>query len=101
MALFSIVFALTENRVIFEFVLYAWSVLGASFGPVIILSLLWKKTTGKGAIAGMLTGLLVTIIWRNIPFLKGIVYELVPAFVLAFFAVWIVSMFTQDDNKNY
>jgi len=100
LALFSILFALTENRVIFEFVLYAWSALGASFGPVVILGLLWKKTNGKGAIAGMLTGLIVTLIWRNVPLLKGMVYELVPAFILAFLAVWLVSMLTQDNKEN-
>lgn len=95
LAIISVFFALTENRVIFEFVLYAWSGLGAAFGPLIIFSLLWKKTTKAGAIAGMLTGAIITVVWRNIPALKAIVYELVPAFILAFIAVWIVSLLTQ------
>lgn len=95
LAVISIFFALTKNRVIFEFVLYAWSGLGAAFGPVVIFSLLWKKTTKAGVIAGMLTGAIATIVWRNIPALKSIVYELVPAFILAFIAVWIVSLITQ------
>ncbi len=99
LAIISIFFALTENRVIFEFVLYAWSGLGASFGPVIIFGLLWKKTTKQGAIAGMLTGAIVTVIWRNTPALKAIVYELVPAFILAFLAVWLVSLFTSKGNR--
>jgi len=99
LALLSILFALSENRVIFTFVLYAWSVLGASFGPVVILGLLWKKTSKAGAITGMLTGAIVSVAWRNIPVLKSAVYELVPAFILAFLAVWIVSMFTSDGNK--
>ncbi len=94
LALLSVIFALSENRVIFEFVLYAWSALGASFGPLMILALLWKKTTKEGAIAGMLTGSIVTVVWKNITFLKDIVYELVPAFILAFIAVWIVSLLT-------
>lgn len=99
LALLSVLFALTENRVIFEFVLYAWSVLGASFGPLIILMLLWKKTTKQGAIAGMVTGALVTVIWKNIDSLKAIVYELVPAFILAFIAIWIVSLITYKEDK--
>jgi len=48
-----------------------------------------------GALAGMLTGLIVTAIWRNTPALKSHLYELVPAFVLAFLAVWLVSLLTR------
>jgi sodium/proline symporter len=99
LALISILFALSENRVIFTFVLYAWSVLGASFGPVIIFGLMWKKTTKAGAITGMLTGAIVSVVWKNIPALKSAVYELVPAFVLAFLVVWIVSLFTYNGEQ--
>ena len=100
LALVSVAFALTENRVIFEFVLYAWSALGASFGPVVILGLLWKKTTKAGAIAGMLTGSIVTVVWKNTPALKAALYELVPAFVLAFAAVYIASILTSVKEKQ-
>lgn len=100
LAVISIFFALTENRVIFEFVLYAWSGLGAAFGPVVILGLLWKKTNKSGAIAGMITGALVTIIWRNTPALKGIVYELVPAFFIAFIVTYVVSLLTGGEKNN-
>ncbi len=100
LAVLSVLFALSENRVIFEFVLYAWSGLGASFGPVIILGLLWKKTTKAGAIAGMLTGSIVTVVWRNIPPLKAAMYELVPAFLLALAAVWLVSLFSCKGSRR-
>ncbi|MEW5993625.1 MAG: sodium/proline symporter [Candidatus Zixiibacteriota bacterium] len=100
LAVVSVFFALTENRVIFEFVLYAWSALGASFGPVVILGLLWKRTTRAGAIAGMLTGIIVTVIWRNTPILKSALYELVPAFVLAMLAVILVSLVTSDGRER-
>ena len=65
-----------------------------------ILALLWKKTTKEGAIAGMLTGSIVTVVWKNITFLKDIVYELVPAFILAFIAVLIVSLLTYKRKNN-
>jgi len=94
LAAISIALAATESRVIFEFVLYAWSVLGSAFGPVVILGLLWKRSNKAGAIAGMLTGFAVTVIWRNVPILKATVYELVPAFILAFLAVVLVSLMT-------
>ena len=98
LAMISIALAAGESRVIFEFVLYAWSALGASFGPVVILGLLWKRANKAGAIAGMLTGLIVTVVWRNVPVLKGALYELVPAFILAFLAVVIVSLMTRQDE---
>ncbi len=88
----AILFALTENRVIFEFVLYAWAGLGAAFGPMFILGFLWKKSTSEGAIAGAVVGFLTVIIWRNVPALKAMVYELVPAFILALAVNWAVSM---------
>ncbi len=95
LAVISVLFALSENRVIFTMVLYAWGVLGAAFGPVVILGLMWEKTNKHGAIAGMVTGALVAVIWKEVPFLKAAVYELVPAFILAFLVTYIVSLMTQ------
>ncbi len=94
LAILSVLLALTESRVVFWFVLYAWAGLGAGFGPVVILALLWKRTTRAGAIAGMLTGASTVVIWRNVPFLKNALYELVPAFVLALLVTVIVSLAT-------
>jgi sodium/proline symporter len=100
LALLAVLLAATESRVIFEFVLYAWSALGAAFGPVVILGLMWKKANKAGAIAGMITGAAVTLIWRNIPALKALLYELVPAFILAFLAVYVVSLITQRKETS-
>lgn len=74
--------ALTENRMIFTFVLYAWAVLGASIGPAIIGVLLWPRTSGRGIVAGMLGGSLTVIAWKLSPTLTSISYELVPAFLV-------------------
>ena len=82
--------ALTETRVIFWFVLFAWSGLGASFGPIILFTFYSKNVTREGAIAGMLTGFFTTIIWK-LAGLDSIVYELVPAFLLSVFVIWGVS----------
>jgi len=99
LAVLAIFFALTKNRVIFHLVLYAWGVLGAAFGPVIILGLLWKRANKAGALAGLITGSLVAVIWKEVVYLKNAVYELVPAFILAFLAVVIVSLVT-GKNKS-
>lgn len=83
--------ALMETRVIFWFVLFAWSGLGASFGPVILFTLYSKNVTLQGAVAGMLTGFITTIVWKVSGLSDAVVYELVPAFLLSCLAVWGVS----------
>lgn len=82
--------ALGEVRVIFDFVLYAWAGLGAAFGPALILVLLWRRTSARGVLAGMVVGFSTAIVWRQT--LHDTLYELVPAFLLAFITVWIVSL---------
>jgi len=83
--------ALMDTRVIFWFVLFAWSGLGASFGPVILFTLYSKKITRNGAIGGMLTGFFTTIVWKTAGLSDTIIYELVPAFLLSSFVIWGVS----------
>lgn len=85
--------ALAETQVIFWFVLFAWSGLGASFGPVILFTLYSDNVTREGAVAGMLTGFFTTIIWKMTGLSDSIIYELVPAFLLSAIAVWGVSRF--------
>ncbi|MDA1109401.1 MAG: sodium/proline symporter [Nitrospinae bacterium] len=83
--------ALMETRVIFWFVLFAWSGLGASFGPVILFTLYSKNVTFFGAVAGMLTGFLTSIIWKVSGLSDAVIYELVPAFLFSSLAIWCVS----------
>jgi len=90
--------ALGEVRVIFDFVLYAWAVLGAAFGPVLILLLLGKCVSAAGVIAGMTVGFTTAIAWRMT--LHDHFYELPPAFLLAFMAVIWVSRLLPDTNRD-
>jgi sodium/proline symporter len=92
----AMVIALFEVPVIFWFVLFAWSGLGASFGPVILFTLYSKRVTREGAIAGMLTGFITTLVWKITGLSDSIIYELVPAFLLASLAVWGVSRWTLE-----
>jgi sodium/proline symporter len=88
--------ALTENRAIFWLVLFSWSGLGATFGPIIICSLIWAKVTLPGAIAGILGGFLITVLW--VVFLKEDVYnmyEAIPGFFGSLLLIIGVSLFTQ------
>jgi sodium/proline symporter len=87
--------ALSGKKDIFNFVLrYAWAFLGASFGPLMILTLFWKRLTWHGAVAGMLTGFVTTFVWKNIPVLDDALYNLVAAFFLALVTAMVVSVAT-------
>jgi sodium/proline symporter len=92
----AMIIALLKVPVIFWFVLFAWSGLGASFGPVILFTLYSKKVTREGAIAGMLTGFITTLVWNMTGLSDTVIYELVPAFALASLAVWGVSRWTAE-----
>ena len=89
-------FALTETPLIFWFVLFAWSGLGAAFGPAIVCLLYDRKTTGYGIVAGMLGGFLTSVVW--VLFAKehtyGL-YEAIPGFLVGFAATIIVSRMTR------
>lgn len=82
-----------RNSSILSVVAYAWAGFGASFGSVMLFSLFWKRMTRSGAIAGMITGAAVVVIWKNyFAFLN--LYEIIPGFLCASFAIIVVSLFT-------
>jgi Na+/proline symporter len=76
-------------------VLYAWAGLGAAFGPGLLLTLWWKGTSKWGVFAGMVVGTVTVIVWKNVPVLDNLIYEIIPGFVFAFLAVIIVSLITK------
>jgi len=92
--------ALMETRVIFWFVLFAWSGLGASFGPVILFTLYSKNVTIQGAVAGMVTGFITTIVWKVSGLSDAVIYELVPAFIFSCLAIWCVSRVTANKKMQ-
>ncbi|MHC5109100.1 MAG: sodium/proline symporter [Planctomycetota bacterium] len=87
-----------QQHVIFWFVLFAWSGLGASFGTTIIPALFWRRTSRWGVFAGLLSGTLVTIVWKSLPQLPG--YELVPAFLISLVVVVLVSLVTSPPDRE-
>ena len=91
--------ALDPNSSIMGLVSDAWAGLGAAFGPVVVLSLYWKKTTKAGALSGIIAGAATVIIWDYIPFVGGQtigaatgLYSLIVGFVLGLIAVIIGSL---------
>ncbi len=97
----ALAFALPEIRVIFWFVLFAWSGLASAFTPVVLCALFWRGTTKAGAIAGMATGFITVILWVLV--FKGRfydLYEMIPGFIAGFAATFGVSLFTRPRSKH-
>lgn len=98
-----IVVALNENSVIFTIVSFAWAGFGATFGPLMLFSLFWKRTTRAGAIAGMVSGGATVFIWKLLlnP-LGGIfgIYELLPAFLVSCIVIVAVSLLTKEPSEE-
>jgi SSS family transporter len=83
------------DELVFWLVLFAWAGLGAALGPTSILALFWRRTTAAGVFAGLLVGTVTTFAWYFTPALKGMLYELIPAFVAGLLATVIVSLLTR------
>ena len=95
--------ALDENSVIFTIVSFAWAGFGATFGPLMLFSLFWKRTTREGAIAGMVGGAAMVFIWKlAISNLGGVfaIYELLPAFIFSCLCIIVVSLLTPAPSKE-
>ncbi len=99
-AFFAYLLAWNPENSVLDLVAYAWAGFGASFGPVVLISVYWKKMTGNGALAGMIVGGAMVLIWRNLSGGWFDLYELLPAFLLASLAIFIVSSLDQKNAVN-
>ena len=102
-AAIAIVIALDENSVIFNIVSFAWAGFGATFGPLMIFSLFWKRTTRAGAIAGMVGGAGMVFLWKLVISQLGgafAIYELLPAFIFSSICIVVVSLITPAPSKE-
>jgi sodium/proline symporter len=88
-ALIAIGIASNPDSKVLGLVSYAWAGFGAAFGPVVLISLLWKRMTRNGALAGMLVGAVTVVVWKE--FIGLGLYEIIPGFILASIAIYVVS----------
>jgi len=101
----AIMLASDPNSNILTLVSNAWAGFGATFGPVILLSLYWRGFTLQGALAALGVGTLVVILWISIPIdsegttLSSLMYEIIPGFVAAMAAAIIVSKLSDKNNR--
>ena len=90
-ALIAFVISTDKNSSVLSIVAYAWAGFGASFGSVMLFSLFWSRMTRIGAIAGMISGAVVVVAWKQL-FADTGVYEIIPGFVVASLAIIIFSL---------
>ena len=105
-ALIAIALAYNPDSTVLELVSYAWAGFGAAFGPIIIVSLFWRRMTRNGAIAGIVVGGVTVILWANLAEwfnLQGEIwtlYEIVPGFILSLLAIFIFSLIDKEPSKE-
>ena len=102
-ALIAMVIAWDKDSVIFNIVSFAWAGFGATFGPIMLFSLFWKRTNRAGAIAGMVGGAAMVFIWKLLVSpLGGVfgIYELLPAFIFSSICIVVVSLLTPPPSKE-
>lgn len=106
-AIVAYLIALNPNNTIMGLVSNAWAGLGAAFGPLVLLSLFWKRTNFQGAVAGVVTGALTVIVWDYLPLVNGAtigkvtgLYSLVVGFVLSVLTIVIVSLCTKAPSEE-
>lgn len=99
LGLVAVALAVTEPKVIFWFVLFAWSGLACAFAPVVLCTLFWPRTSRQGALAGMAGGFIVTVAWAAF-FKAGFydLYEMIPGFAAALFFTVVVSLRTGESK---
>lgn len=98
-------FASNPESSVFEIVSHAWAGFGAAFGPIMLCSLFWKNTNAKGALAGIISGGLTSLVWAYLPNIMRLfgvdslpsifsLYEIVPGFIVSLIFIFGVSLAT-------
>lgn len=98
-----VILAWDKDSSVFKIVSFAWAGFGASFGPVMLLALFWKRSNKYGAIAGMIAGAVMVFLWKY--YIAGLadilnIYELLPAFLFGLIVNVIVSLCTPAPDKE-
>ena len=102
-ALIAVVIALDKDSVIFNIVSFAWAGFGATFGPLMLFSLFWRRINRAGAIAGMVGGAGMVFLWKLV--ISGFggafaIYELLPAFIFSSLCIVVVSLLTAPPSED-
>ncbi|MDY5785127.1 sodium:solute symporter family transporter, partial [Corynebacterium sp.] len=84
---------------VLSLVSFAWAGFGAAFGPVVLLSLYWRKLTTLGAVVGMVAGTITVFVWGYNEVLSGYMYEIVPGFLVNLLLTFLISIATYKSDS--
>lgn len=100
LSLFALMLAMSPDSSVLSLVSYAWAGFGAAFGPVLLLSLYWKRMNRNGALAGILVGGITIVVWKQLQ--GGIydIYEIVPGIIFATVAIVVTSLVTAIPEES-
>lgn len=98
----AIIIAQDPESTVLDLVGFAWAGFGAAFGPMILMSLYWKRITAMGALAGMIAGAVVSYVWGMVPAIKETInlYEIIPGVIAHFVIAIIVSLLTKKPEPE-
>ncbi|WP_273753233.1 sodium/proline symporter PutP [Alkalicoccobacillus gibsonii] len=96
---FSLSIAWVQPESILEMVGYAWAGFGASFGPVVLLSLFWRRMNTWGALTGMISGAITVVLWKEFG-LGEVLYEIIPGFAVSVLMIYVVSLLTASPTPK-
>lgn len=102
-AVLGVILAWNKDSSVFRVVSFAWAGFGATFGPVMLTALFWKRSNKYGAVAGMIVGAVMVFVWKFVIATHGgvfAIYELLPAFICALITIIIVSLVTKAPEKE-
>ena len=99
-AVLALIIASDRQSGVLDLVSYAWAGFGAAFGPVILFSLFWRKMTSLSAIIGMLLGAITVVVWSNLNGGLFDLYEIIPGFMLASLAIFVVSLLRANPEES-
>src|SRR5690606_36026772 len=99
-AVISLLLSLNPQDTILDLVGHAWAGFGSAFGPLVLMSLVWKRTTKNAGIAGMLVGGLTVLFWITVAHPFQEVYAMIPGFFLSLIAIVVVSLLDKEPAKE-
>ncbi len=98
-AVIAVFLAYNPNSTVLSLVSYAWAGFGAAFGPVVLFSLFWKRTSRNGVLTGIILGAVTVVVWKNLSGGPGgifDIYEILPGFILCSLAILIISAMSPE-----
>lgn len=99
-AVIALILAMDPDSSVLGLVSYAWGGFGAAFGPVIILSLFWKRMTRNGALAGLISGAVTVVVWKELEGGLFDLYEIVPGFIICTLAIVVFSLLSSPPETE-